>query len=136
MNQPGTLTIQQMAAQTGLSEHTLRYYERVGLLDSVERDPSSGHRRYAEHNLQLVGFLKCLRGTGMPIRGMQEYVRLMHGGDATIADRIALLEEHQRAIEKQLAELEQNLAAIKKKIAWYRQYHESRSHALEKEQQP
>lgn len=136
MNQPETLTIQQMAERTGLSEHTLRYYERVGLLDTVERDPSSGHRRYAEHNLQLVGFLKCLRGTGMPIRGMQEYVRLMRCGDATIADRIALLEEHQRAIEDQLAELEKNLAAIKRKIAWYRQYQASRSPALEKEQQP
>ncbi|MEM8535189.1 MAG: MerR family transcriptional regulator, partial [Chloroflexota bacterium] len=69
------LTIQQVAAATGLSSYTLRYYERIGLLDPVGR-ATSGHRRYTTHDIEWIAFLNRLRAIGMPIRQMQEYAEL------------------------------------------------------------
>lgn len=112
------LTIEQVAARTGLSAHTLRYYERVGLLDPVAR-ATSGHRRYAAKDLAWLEFLTRLRTTGMPIRHMQEFAALRRRGDATIAERRTLLEAHQQAVKSHIAELQHNLEAITVKIQDY-----------------
>ncbi|MCA9976226.1 MAG: MerR family transcriptional regulator, partial [Anaerolineales bacterium] len=64
------LTIQEVAEMTGLTAHTLRYYEKIGLLESIDRH-GNGHRRYDEADLGWIHFLKLLRGTGMPIQQMQ-----------------------------------------------------------------
>jgi DNA-binding transcriptional MerR regulator len=113
------LTIQQVAERTGLSAHTLRYYERVGLLDMVGR-ASSGHRRYTEADLSWLSFLMRLRATGMPIRHMLEYTHLRRQGSATSAQRLALLEEHQQSVLAHMQEVEQHLAAIEAKIDFYK----------------
>ncbi|WP_220204638.1 MerR family transcriptional regulator [Reticulibacter mediterranei] len=113
------LTIQQVAERTGLSAHTLRYYERVGLLDMVGR-ASSGHRRYTEDDLSWLAFLMRLRATGMPIRQMLEYTRLRRQGSTTSTQRLALLEEHQRAVLTHMQELEQHLTVIEAKIDLYK----------------
>jgi DNA-binding transcriptional MerR regulator len=76
------LTISDAARASGVSAHTLRYYERAGLLDPVDR-AASGHRRYAEEDLARIQFLTKLRSTGMPIRQIREYAELMRGGDGT-----------------------------------------------------
>ena len=78
-------TIEEAAQRTGVSTHTLRYYERIGLLAPVGR-ASSGHRRYSDDDLGAVGFLTLLRQTGMPIRDMQRFVELTRAGDDTIPD--------------------------------------------------
>ncbi len=116
-------TIQQIAAATGLSVHTLRYYERIGLLNAIARDGSSGHRRYSQSDIAWIGFLKHLRATGMPIRQVQRYADLLRQGDATINARQQLLEEHQAVIEAHLAEVQQHLTAICTKIALYKRVH-------------
>jgi DNA-binding transcriptional MerR regulator len=113
------LTIQQMAECTGLSAHTLRYYERVGLLDMVGR-ASSGHRRYTEDDLSWLTFLMRLRATGMSIRQMLEFTHLRRQGSTTSAQRLALLEEHQQAVLAHMQELEQHLAVIEAKIGLYK----------------
>ena len=64
-------TLQEVVERSGLSEHTLRYYERIGLLDEVQRDDSSGHRRYTEEDLRIIEALACLRATGMSIDDMR-----------------------------------------------------------------
>ena len=115
-------TIQEMAAECGLSEHTLRYYERFGLL-TPERDASSGLRRYGQRDLQWVVFLKRLRATAMPLAQIKPYADLLGEGDATIAERQRLLEEHQLVIEANLREAQQHLEAITFKIALYKQRH-------------
>jgi DNA-binding transcriptional MerR regulator len=109
------LTIQEVAAQTGLSVHTLRYYERVGLLDPVGR-ASSGHRRYMADDIAWISFLQCLRKTGMSIRQMQAYADLRRRGDASIPERLAFLEEHQRLMQENMHQLEAYMDAIKRKI--------------------
>lgn len=114
------LTIQQVAQQTGLSVHTLRYYERNGLLESVPR-ASSGHRRYSEEDIARIEFLTRLRATGMPIRQMQAFARLFRERPEAIAERRAILEAHEREVKAHIQELQRNLEAIQWKIGYYKQ---------------
>jgi DNA-binding transcriptional MerR regulator len=114
-----TLTIAEAAAATGLSAHTLRYYERDGLLlDEVER-ASSGHRRYTDRDLAWLHLLTRLRSTGMPIREIREYARLVREGDGTEPQRLAMLQAHRDTVRLQLAEAAEHLAAIELKIDVY-----------------
>lgn len=116
--EPGTtLSIAQMAQRAGVTAHTLRYYERVGLLD-VARD-AAGHRVYAAADFARVVFLTRLRMTGMPIRDLQRYVGLVGAGDSTVPERLALLERHRDAIRVQLMELQFALETVEYKIASY-----------------
>ncbi len=112
------LTIQESAAKTGLSAHTIRYYERIGLIPSVYR-AGNGHRRYSEGDLGWLEFVKCLRSTGMPISEMQRYMELQKKGDGTVKDRLELLVKHRERITENIALLNGFLDRIEKKIAWY-----------------
>jgi DNA-binding transcriptional MerR regulator len=113
------LSISDAANATGLSAHTLRYYERAGLmLDRVERAPSS-HRRYTDAEIRWVTLLTKLRSTGMPIRRIREYADLVREGDGNEAERLALLEAHRQAVLEQLDTIRHNLEAIEHKIAIY-----------------
>jgi DNA-binding transcriptional MerR regulator len=115
-----TITISDAARASGVSAHTLRYYERAGLLDPVDR-AASGHRRYAEEDLVRIQFLTKLRSTGMPIRQIRAYAELMRGGEETHEARLALLEEHREAVRARLAETARNLDLIDHKIDFYRE---------------
>jgi DNA-binding transcriptional MerR regulator len=114
------LSISDAAQLTGLSAHTLRYYERAGLmLDPVERAPST-HRRYSEAEIRWVTLLTKLRATGMPIRRIREYAELVRAGEGNEAERLALLEAHRDAVIEQLDAMRRNLEAIDYKIEIYR----------------
>jgi DNA-binding transcriptional MerR regulator len=116
----GGLGISDAARVTGVSAHTLRYYERAGLmLDRVGR-ASSSHRRYSDDEIRWVVLLTKLRSTGMPIRRMREYADLVRDGDGNEAERLALLEAHRAAVLEQLEAMRSNLEAIDYKIALYR----------------
>jgi DNA-binding transcriptional MerR regulator len=113
------LTISEVAEITGLSTHTLRYYERAGLmLNSVGR-ASSSHRRYTEEDLAWVVFLTKLRSTSMPIARVREYVELVRRGDETTRERLELLRRHRITVAAQLDEITRSLAVIDTKIAIY-----------------
>lgn len=124
------LTIQQVATLTQLSTHTLRYYERIGLMTPVSR-AKSGHRRYSKQDIAWINFLTKLRATGMPIGKMQQFADLRRKGDCTIPKRRFLLEVHQQEVEEHLERLSQNLALIKGKIDLYKkmelQYDDTKS---------
>jgi DNA-binding transcriptional MerR regulator len=114
------LSISDAAELTGLSAHTLRYYERAGLmLDTVERAPSS-HRRYTEGDIRWVTLLTKLRATGMPIRRMRQYAELVRAGEGNEPERLALLQAHRDAVLEQLDGMRRNLEAIEHKIEIYR----------------
>lgn len=119
MAETNTLPIAETASITGLSAHTLRYYERIGLLDPVERG-SDGRRRFAEADLAWLAFLTRLRTTGMSIRDMREFADLRRLGGATAPDRLALLERHSDDVRGRIAELTVCLAALEDKIEYYR----------------
>ena len=112
------LTIAEAARATGLSACTLRYYERAGLIDGVDR-ADSGHRRYDEQDLAWIETLQCLRATGMPIQRVRRYAELVRDGDGNERDRLALLEEHRAAVKSRLVEVQEHLAFIERKIARY-----------------
>lgn len=113
------VAISDAAAATGLSTHTLRYYERAGLmLDPVER-ASSSHRRYGDADIAWVQFLTRLRSTGMPITTIREYTELVRRGDETVDARRELLVRHRVAVLNQLDDISASLAAIDIKIAIY-----------------
>jgi DNA-binding transcriptional MerR regulator len=107
------------ARQSGFSVETLRYYERIGLLDDVARAPG-GQRVFSDDDLSWLEILRCLRDTGMPIARMQRYAELARGGDETLAARKELLEEHDVAIDEQIALLRGQQEHIRDKIAYYR----------------
>ncbi|MGB3491387.1 MAG: MerR family transcriptional regulator [Elainellaceae cyanobacterium] len=113
------LTIQQVAEATGLSVHTLRYYERCDLIAPISRS-ASGHRRYSARDIRWIEFLNKLRLTGMPIRQMQEYAALVrsHPDDA-FHERRQILEDHRETVTNQIQQLQANLAVIDWKIQHY-----------------
>lgn len=99
------LTIQQVARRTGLSESALRYYERIGLIDRVPRDDSSGHRRFPPDLVASVESLACLRGTGMSVQDMRSYVANMQDGDAAQAQQ-RLFADHAQRLADEIARLQ------------------------------
>lgn len=113
-----TLTIADAARASGVSAYTLRYYERAGLIDGVDR-ADSGHRRYTEEDLAWIHVLQCLRATGMPIRGIRRYAELVRAGEGNEHERLALLREHRADVKARLAEVRTHLAFIERKITNY-----------------
>ncbi|HEY8547689.1 MAG TPA: MerR family transcriptional regulator [Acidimicrobiales bacterium] len=113
---PG-LSIAEVADALGITAHTLRYYERAGLL-AVPRD-EAGRRRYTVREVTRLVVITRLRSTAMPMLGIQEYFRLVDEGPATMPQRLALLEAHRSRVLDQLAELRSALAVIDFKIDLY-----------------
>jgi DNA-binding transcriptional MerR regulator len=118
-----TFTIQEASLQTGVSAHTLRYYERLNLLDSISRD-DSGYRRFTNYDLDCVRFLTKLRATKMSIRQMQQFAALRRQGLSSAHQRRLLLEEHYNAVFASQQELNRSLEMISKKIAYYKELEE------------
>ncbi len=115
-----THSIADAARRTGLSIDTLRYYERIGLLDPPARD-SAGRRAYSDGDVHWLEFLTKLRTTGMPIRLMREYAQLCREGVGTAARRRQLLVEHRTAVRAHIGELNGCLEALDWKIDNYAQ---------------
>lgn len=124
------VSIAEMARRTGLSAHTLRYYERAGLIRAVSRN-ASGHRRYGPEDAAWVAFLHRLRETGMPIRQMRAFAQLRGQGDATLAERDALLRAHLAALDERLAWLHDCRAALAEKLAHYEQQLQRQGQAVQ-----
>jgi DNA-binding transcriptional MerR regulator len=113
-----TRTIQDAAAETGVSRDTLRYYEKIGILPGIARS-QSGHRRFSDNDMGWIKLVQCLRATGMPIEDLHAYAELMQQGDSTAGERLRILEEHRRRIKADMAELEIALDLVDRKIAGY-----------------
>ncbi|MGX6448277.1 MerR family transcriptional regulator [Patulibacter sp. S7RM1-6] len=114
-------SISDAALETGLSAHTLRYYERAGLLLTPVDRAASSHRRYSDRDLGWIRMLTHLRRTGMPIRTLREYAALARAGEGNEAERLALLEAHREHVLRELDEVRRNLEAVDRKIAIYRE---------------
>jgi DNA-binding transcriptional MerR regulator len=102
-----------------MTAHTLRYYERVGLIRPVGR-ARNGHRRYSESDEAWLKFLHCMRATNMSIREMQRYAELREQGDGTSLERRKLLEDHQAAIAAKIVELQKAHDLLTHKITNYK----------------
>jgi DNA-binding transcriptional MerR regulator len=114
-----SLTIAEAAEQTGLTAHTLRYYERDGLMRTAVRRSASGHRAYDEADLAWITLIAKLRATGMPIRDVKQYAALVRAGAGNEAERLDLLKAHRQRVLQQLDEVRSHLGAIDYKIDLY-----------------
>ncbi len=112
------MKIGDLANRTGLSSHTIRYYERIGLLPRAVRD-GSHQRAYDESILTWIAFIGRLKTTGMPIREMLRYAALRERGAATEPERQVLLERHREHVRARIAELQSCLLVLDRKIAGY-----------------
>lgn len=112
------MNIREFSEHTGLSAHTLRYYERAGLMGEVARD-ENGHRVYGPQDSQWVSFLHHLRETGMSIRDMERYASLRAQGDATLQQRLQVLEQYTDQLAKHLREQHEHLAKLRETVAVY-----------------
>lgn len=113
----GPLSIAEVAAYLDISAHTLRYYERAGLV-TVGRD-AKGNRVYDAAAIGRLVFLSRMRLSGMAMRDLQHYVKLVEAGDETVPERLDMLIEHRDTIRRQIRELTLSLAATEYKIATY-----------------
>jgi DNA-binding transcriptional MerR regulator len=113
------LSIEEVARRTGLTAHTLRYYERIGLIAPVGR-AAGGQRRYAASDMAWIEFLLRLRTTHMPIGKMQAFAELRGAGDSTVPDRRQMLEEHLTEVLAEIEAMRQSADALQAKIAHYR----------------
>jgi DNA-binding transcriptional MerR regulator len=116
----GGLTIAEAAAWTGVSVHTLRYYERAGLVVTTVDRTAGGQRRYHKLDLDWIRICTRLRATGMPIRDIRRYAELVAGGPGNEQDRLELLEAHRAEVAARLAEVQDSLKLIDRKIDVYR----------------
>ncbi|MFC5720084.1 MerR family transcriptional regulator [Streptomyces gamaensis] len=111
-------TISEVAAVTGLSAHTLRWYERIGLMPHVDRS-HTGQRRYTDRDLDWLDLVGRLRLTGMPVADMVRYAQLVREGEHTLAEREELLSAHRDDVRRRLAELQSTLDVLDYKIDNY-----------------
>jgi DNA-binding transcriptional MerR regulator len=118
-------TIQQISKMTGLTVHTLRYYEKIGLLNEVDRD-ANGYRRYSGSDISWINFLIRLRITGMSVTDMKRFSDLRSQGESTISGRRELLEMHQKKVLEEIEALKDNLKKIEEKIDYYKRLEEHR----------
>lgn len=114
------MTIAEVARRTGLTAHTLRYYERAGLLPSPPPRGVNGHRCYTQRHLDWVVLLSRLRATGMSIAGMRRYAELAGSGVPTSGERLELLLAHRAQVTSRIEQLRDDLTLIDHKIEIYR----------------
>ncbi|MFF5288516.1 MerR family transcriptional regulator [Paractinoplanes globisporus] len=114
------LSIAEAAQRTGVSVHTLRYYERAGLVVTPVDRTGGGQRRYHDLDLKWVVVCTKLRATGMPIKSIRRYAELVAAGPGNEHERLALMETHRTAVLARLAEIQENLKLIDHKIDVYR----------------
>ena len=114
----GLYSIQEVSRKTGLSAHTLRYYEKEGLLNGVIRSPG-GFRQYTDEDLERLGLICCLKNTGMSIQEIARFVQLTREGDHTLEERVKLLREHRERVLARISEMQTHLEKVTWKLNFF-----------------
>lgn len=125
------MTITEVTKKFDLSQDTLRYYERIGLIPGVNRN-KSGIRDYTEEDCRWIEFIKCMRNAGLPIEVLIEYVSLFQQGDATVDARKELLTEQRDRLAARMEEMRKTLERLNYKIERYEQAIMPAEHELKK----
>ena len=111
-------SIQDVSKKTGLSAHTLRYYEKEGILSHVERS-QGGFRQYSEEDLESLWLICCLKNTGMPLQEITRFVRLSHEGDQTLKERVEILRRHRENVIERMSEMQKHLDKVTWKLNFF-----------------
>lgn len=112
------MTIAEVAKRFDLTQDTLRYYEKIGLIPRVPRT-SGGTRNYNDYDCGWIDFIKCMRSSGVQVDALVEYVRLFEQGDSTADERKQILVREHHRIAEQIAEMQGTLDRLSKKIERY-----------------
>ena len=113
-----TYTPAKAAEKIGISAHTLRFYDKEGLLPNVGRD-EHGNRRFTDNDLQWLSLLQCLKNTGVSLKDIKRFAECTTIGDDTIDERLALFESQTENVKCQIAELKRYLNLLEYKLAFY-----------------
>ena len=111
-------SIQDVSKKTGLTAHTLRYYEKEGLIPGVERS-QGGFRQYTDEDLERLGLICCLKNTGMSIQEIARFVKLTHEGEHTLEERVELLRAHREQVLERIAEMQKHLEKVTWKLNFF-----------------
>lgn len=112
------MTIAEVCERFDLSQDTLRYYEKIGLIPTVQRK-ASGIRNYSEEDCKWVEFIKCMRSAGLTIEFLSEYVKLFNKGDSTLEKRRSLLVEQRKLLKDKIQEMQATLDRLDRKVERY-----------------
>ncbi len=118
-------TINEVAQKCDLTAHTLRFYDKEGLLPFVSRTPS-GIRSFSERDLELIKLICCLKNTGMPIKEIKRYIDMVMEGAVTVETRRQMMVDHRKEVLRQIDELKKNVNLIDLKIAFYDTHHDAK----------
>lgn len=113
-------TIGKISQKTGLTTHTLRYYEKEGLLPFVQKN-SAGIRVFSENDLGWLSMIECLKATGMPLKGIKQYIDWYQEGDTTLSKRLNMFKNQKIYLKQQIKELQKHLEKIDYKINLYQE---------------
>ena len=111
-------SIQEVSEKTGLKAHTLRYYEKEGLISGVERS-RGGFRQYTDEDMERLGLICCLKNTGMSIREIARFVQLTHEGDHTLEEQVEMLRMHRERVLARMEEMQQHLDKVTWKLNYF-----------------
>lgn len=111
-------TIGQAAKKMGLTAHTLRYYDKEGLLPFVQKS-GSGQRVFSEEDIDWLVIIDCLKGTGMQLKDIKQYIDWCQEGDGTLKQRLEMFKKQKAKVEEQIVQLNNCMDKINYKIAWY-----------------
>lgn len=111
-------TIGQVAKKMGLTAHTLRYYEKEGLLPFIKKN-GSGLRVFSDNDIGWLELIECLKGTGMSLKGIKQYIDWYIKGDSTLEKRLEMFKQQKVNLEEQMLQLQKHMEKINYKIAYY-----------------
>jgi DNA-binding transcriptional MerR regulator len=109
------MKIGEFSKKTGLSIHTIHYYEKIGLIKKKSKD-ISGHRIYTKFDIEWVYFISCLKATGMTLKQIRHFILLREKGESTIPERLSIMRSHKKILEQKIALLNEYLSHINYKI--------------------
>ncbi|MCH4170252.1 MAG: MerR family transcriptional regulator [Lactobacillus sp.] len=111
-------TIGETANKTGISEYTLRFYEKKGLMPFVKRT-SSGRRYFSEDDIDFLGLITCLKNTGMPLAEIKDFVDMTMQGDETLEKRLTIFRTQRAAVKQQIAAAQRRLEKLDFKVRYF-----------------
>jgi len=112
-------TIKQVAEKTGISEATLRYYDKEGLFPYMERK-ESGYRLFGDREMEQIRYIECFKTAGFEIKDIKEYFDLIAKGDSTLKVRLELMQKRREILEQKKLEIEKSIALVDKKVDYYK----------------
>ena len=113
-------TIKQVSDMTGLSEATLRFYDKEGLFPNLQKK-ASGYRVFTERELDQIKFIECFKNSGFEVKDIKRYFELIHEGDKTLPERLELMKKRRECLLAKKAELEKSIRLVERKVAYYEQ---------------